>query len=62
MCVRERERERERGRIVCSTCSVVWCVGLLQKAAVKGIAQVSLSRITMAAPGMSECIDSGATV
>ena len=30
--------------------------GCKQKAAVKGIAQVCLSRITMAAPGMSEWI------
>jgi len=31
----------------------------LQRAAVKGIAQVVVSRITMAAPGMSECVVGG---
>lgn len=31
------------------------CCFCLQRAAVKGIAQVVVSRITMAAPGMSEC-------
>lgn len=37
------------------------CCFCLQRAAVKGIAQVVVSRITMAAPGMSECGAGGCT-